>query len=760
MSTAPHHKAAELVAFDLANQIDIVCDAFEQAWQRGEEPSIATYLEGFDPAARDSLLSELLLVDHEFRTKRGEAASRDDYLRRYPEYSALIQQVDFSTVGEDAQETLREARRTGASHDAAGSQFADFQLLEELGAGASGTVWKARDLRLRRLVALKLPRQQQMNAAERARFRREGQACAQLDHPHIVTVYGVGEHERRLYIASEFIDGWSLREWLAQQRRISPLEAVTLTAQLAEALQHAHEKGVIHRDLKPANVLIDRAGKPFVTDFGLAKWTDQSVAMTLEGHVLGTPAYMSPEQARGDSLEVDRRSDVYGLGAMFYEMLTGKPPFEGEVATVIHHVIHEEPTAPLKLDAKIPRDLETICLKAMQKVPAERYPSMQALANDLRRYLAGEPILARRANLLEQSWRLVKRRRALAGMLAAALVAVTAGGFAAMLAEQNHELRGFRTVSLATDPPGARVAFVPLSTETGEPELHRRVLAKGFSPVEVDLLPGDYFVVAVLEDGRFHEVYRRVPKRGDLEPRAGFNHLYAKRLLEDQLQLEVVRIPAEDIAKGMTRIEGSENFPFGFSGSREIPPYTVSIAPFFIDNLEFSNADGTALCKGFHAAVQKAEELGKRLPSEAEYEFVATNQGTTKYPWGDDWPAAADQQPPSAPADPFGPLGQPEFDRVAMYPAVKGLVTNKAEWTIPRLLPSLFSVSASRFRSLDESRIYRGGSELTIAGDPRNTPADRDPRQRREANEQLGYPGLGFRCVRSAEPLVSYAEFE
>lgn len=780
MSTAPQHNAAELEAFDLANQIDIVCDAFEQAWQRGEEPQFATYLEGFDPAARDSLLSELLLVDHEFRTKRGEAASRDEYLRRYPEYSALIQQVDFSTVGEEAQETLREARRVGASHDAAGSQFADFQLLEELGAGASGTVWKARDLRLRRLVALKLPRQQQMNAAERARFRREGQACAQLDHPHIVTVYGVGEHERRLYIASEFIDGWSLREWLAQQRRISPLEAVTLTAQLAEALQHAHEKGVIHRDLKPANVLIDRAGKPFVTDFGLAKWTDQSVAMTLEGHVLGTPAYMSPEQARGDSLEVDRLSDVYGLGAMFYEMLTGKPPFEGEVATVIHHVIHEEPTAPLKLDAKIPRDLETICLKAMQKVPAERYPSMQALANDLRRYLAGEPILARRANWLEQSWRFVKRRRALAGMLAAALVAVTAGGFAAMLAEQNHELRGFRTVSLATDPPGARVAFVPLSTETGEPELHRKVLAPGFSPVEVDLLPGDYFVVAVLEDGRFHEVYRRVPKPGALETQTEFYHLHPKSLTEDQVVLEDVQIPAEDIAKGMTRIEGSENFPFGFSGSREIPPYTVSIAPFFIDNHEFKVEeykaqpegkyndahlknplpDDVAQPMGFHESIKNAERLGKRLPTEAEYEFVATNQGTTKYPWGDDWPAASDQQTPTSPDDPFGPVGQPEFDRVAMSPTVKGLVTNKAEWTIPRLLPTLYSGKTARFRSLEESRSYRGGSAATIAGDPRNTPADRDPRQRGEANEQLEYPGLGFRCVRSAEPLVSYAEFE
>ncbi len=620
------------------------------------------------------------------------------------------------------------------------------------------------------MVALKLPRQQHMNAAERARFRREGQACAQLHHPHIVTVFGVGEHERRLYIASEWIDGWSLREWLDQHRRISHLEAVTLTAQLAEALQHAHEQGVIHRDLKPANVLIDRAGKPYVTDFGLAKWTDQSVAMTLEGHVLGTPAYMSPEQARGNSAEVDRRSDVYGLGAMFYEMLTGKPPFEGEIASVIHHVVHDEPTPPIKRDAKIPRDLETICLKAMQKESAERYQSMQALADDLRRYLRGEPILARRANLLKQGWRLVNRRKALTGMVLASLIAVGALGMAALLAEKNHELLGFRTVSLATNPSGARVAFVPLSTETGEPELHRKVLASGYSPVEVDLLPGDYFVVAVLADGRFHEVYRRVPKQG--EQRSGSQNHRNFRLIEGgKVGLPTVEIPPTNVDAGMTRIAGSEHYPLGFEGKHDSLPYTVNIPPFFIDNHEYTVADDTkqnpvneseriVAIKPYHHAVTRAEKLGKRLPTEAEYEFVATNGGSTKYPWGDDWPSAAEGVEHVKSADPFGPVGLPEFDRVAMYPTVVGLCSNKAEWTIPRLVPRIFKPRVAELVSLETTWAYRGGSVATIQGDPRLAPEDRDPHQRGEAEEQFDYPGLGFRCVRSVAPLVSYAEFD
>jgi serine/threonine-protein kinase len=758
----PEQTAGELAEFDLANRIDIVCDAYEQSWRSGAKPKLPAFLMGFEGAARDTLVAELLLLDCELRAQQGEAASCEEYLCRFPEFATVIAGVDFSTVA-----SVPVTPKTDvAPRD---KRFAQFELLERLGEGASGTVWKARDTALRRLVALKLPHLQTMTEAERARFRREGQACAQLHHPNIVAVYQVGDEQDRCYISSELVEGWSLRDWLAKQGRLSHVEAVTLVAQLADALQHAHEQGVIHRDLKPANVLVDHQGKPHLTDFGLARWTDQSVALTMEGHVVGTPAYMSPEQARGDAVSVDRRTDVYGLGAILYELLTGKPPFAGDMASVIQRVMNVDPPAPAKVDAKVPRDLETICLTAMQKSPAERYPSMQALGDDLRRYLAGEPIAARRTSLVGRSVRFAKRHKTLTGLVAACLVAAGALWGIAILAERNYRLQGYKTVAITTDPPGARMAFIPLSPDTFEPELYRKILAPGVSPVEIDLLPGDYLVVAVTADGRFHEVYRRVLQA--VSGRHPGRHLNSWLLEDGKLGLSTVLLPAAVDHAGMTRIAGDESFPFDMTGAGAKLTYSLEIRPFFVDNTEFTVADdqenrdrransaaGSAQVEPFAKAVSEAENRGKRLPTEAEYLYLATNGGTTKYPWGDDWPTAVAIKPPET-GDPFGPVGTPAFDKAIRYPTVVGLVSNKAEWVMPRLVPK-YLASVQRQDVTLETQVYRGGSAATIAGDPRVTPEDRDPHLRGEANSKGIYPGLGFRCVRSAEPLVSYDEFE
>lgn len=769
MHDEPARSASELNGFDLANRIDIVCDAYEQSWRSGAKPKLAAFLMGFEGDSRDSLAAELLLLDCELHAERGENASREDYLRRFPEFATIIAGVDFSTVSA----APAKPKNTVAPSD---KRFAHFELLERLGAGASGTVWKARDTSLRRLVALKLPHLQTMTEAERARFRREGQACAQLHHPNIVAVYQVGDDEGRGYISSELIEGWSLRDWLARQGRLSHVETVTLVAQLADALQHAHEQGVIHRDLKPANVLVDHQGKPHLTDFGLARWTDQSVALTMEGHVVGTPAYMSPEQARGDAVSVDRRTDVYGLGAILYELLTGKPPFEGDMASVINRVMNEEPPAPTKVDAKVPRDLETICLKAIEKSPAARYPSMQALGDDLRRYLAGEPIAARRTSLAGRSVRYVRRHKTLTGLVAACLLATGALWGIKVMADRNYRLQGYRTVSITTDPPGARLAFIPLSPETFAPELYKKTLAPGVSPVEIDLLPGDYLVVAVLADGRFHEVYRRVPKPG--ERSLVYSNALTFYLREGGVvKFDRFSIPALDVVQGMTRVEGKENFPFGPRESDGSSLQAVNIRPFFVDRHEYTVQerrdsghdrfaawiealpDTAALPAEFHRAGNAAEILGKRLPTEAEYEYLATNGGATKYPWGDDWPDAAESVEPHESGDPFGPVGTPAFDKAARYPEVVGLVSNKAEWVMPRLAPRDFSMAQRPDVTL-ETQVYRGGSAATIAGDPRVTPEGRDPRLRGEANSKVTYPGLGFRCVRSVAPLVTYDEFK
>ena len=339
MNRAPQLDGSESAKLPPTDQIDLVCDAFEDAWSRGERPQIEDFLDRCDAPAKELLLAELLLVDREFRIKRGEIAGRQDYQQRFPGYSTIIDALEFATIDDRGRKGSFASRvQTTAT---AGSKLAHFELLEEIGSGASGTVWKARDTRLRRIVAVKMPRQERLAIPERERFLREGQACAQLRHPNIVAVHEVGEDHGRVFIVAEFIEGLNLRQWL-DQRRPKPREAAELAAQLAEALHHAHEQGVIHRDLKPANVLIDSDGRPHVTDFGLAKWTTDSAGMTVEGNILGTPAYMSPEQARGDAVHVDRRSDVYGLGALLYEMLTGQPPFQGDVTAIVHQVIHDE----------------------------------------------------------------------------------------------------------------------------------------------------------------------------------------------------------------------------------------------------------------------------------------------------------------------------------------------------------------------------------------------------------------------------------
>lgn len=730
-----------MYSFHLANHIDIVCDAYERSWRSGANPNLIDFLTGFEADVRETLFVELLYLDCELRAHNDEQLTHEFYLSRFPEFASAIANVDLSQV----------SVKPASSRDSIAGcvvRFAHFELLEQLGNGSSGIVWKARDTSLRRMVALKLPRLQNMTEPERARFRREGRACAQLLHPNIVVIYQVGDEENCCYISSQLIEGWSLRDWLVHHGRLNHVEAVTIIVQLANALQHAHEQGVIHRDLKPGNVLVDHEGKPYLTDFGLARWIDQSVALTMDGHIVGTPAYMSPEQARGDAVSVDKRTDIYGLGAILYELLTGQPPFEGEMASVMHRVLNYDPPSPAKVDTKVPLDLETICLKAMEKLPSDRYQSMQALADDLRRFLSGESIAARRLGWFGWSLRFVRRHKALTALFIACMFTVAALSTVAVLAEKNYRLQGFRKVSIATDPPGARIAFIPLSNETFAPMLDHRVIPPGFSPIEVDLLPGDYFVVAVMEDGRFHEVYRRVPKENDRSHGQTFHLSY--ELVDNKLiRLKPIKIPSKSVDTDMIRVQGNDYFPFGKKNKEKSLPYTVMIRPFLIDTHE------SAQNPSFNAAIARAEALGKRLPTEAEYEYLATNGGTTVYPWGNRWPSnlrvSAQKESGSTVA--------PAFDKVTAYPEIVGLCSNKAEWLIPQFVPAIFDRMQRREVTLD-LQVFRGGSEATIAGDLRLTPKDRSPRFHGEVSDKGEFPGITFRCVRSVKPLVSFREFD
>ncbi|HEY1067578.1 MAG TPA: serine/threonine-protein kinase, partial [Pirellulales bacterium] len=371
-----------------------------------------------------------------------------------------------------------------------------FDQLEVLGRGGMGLVFKARHAVLGRTVAIKVPFGAAAGSDERSRFLREARSAARLRHAHICPIHEIGEVAGRPYLVMAYIAGETLEEKLSA-RPIEPIHAAKLTADLALAIQYAHEQGVVHRDLKPSNVMIEEGtGQPLLLDFGLAKeLSSEKSDLTHTGQIMGTPCYMAPEQARGRVDLVGPKSDVYALGAILYRMLAGRRPFDGPLGEVLHRVQHEPPPLPRSFDKRVPRDLETICLKAMAKAPEERYATAGALAEDLKRFLSGEPIRAKRTPLLVRAGRYARRNPLVTALILLVAVSVGAAMFliaalsaagAGKLSQQAfvQSLAGVRVAGTPTSDVSSRAAaWLATANDEREREEIRRSIIKQLGEV-------------------------------------------------------------------------------------------------------------------------------------------------------------------------------------------------------------------------------------------------------------------------------------
>ncbi|MBM3998018.1 MAG: tetratricopeptide repeat protein [Planctomycetes bacterium] len=572
----------------LARRIDSACDRFEAGWLSGSRLAIERLLEGMAGDERGECLAALVALEIELRRAAGESPLLDEYLARFPDHRSLLRfafhtrrtprdsRTDCATVGFDTRSPTERPIVAG------------FELLEELGRGGMGVVYKARQTALDRIVAVKVLRGADWSSPEReSAFLDEARALARLHHPRIVSIFEVGRHASGPFMAMEFVDGNSLARRLAGAP-MPPRDAASLAVRIAEGVEHAHAQGIVHRDLNPSNVLVTAAGEPKVADFGLVKWFTRDAMSTESGLVVGTPSYMSPEQAAGRR-DVGPATDVYGLGAILYELLTGRPPFRGASPLLtIDQVRDLAPVAPTRLQPNVPRDLENICLQCLGKEPRQRYAGVGALREDLQRFLDGRSVSARPVGRLVRAWRWARRNPVVASLAAAVVAAILLGfsGTLWQLNRANRHLASAQDAQRSFERNYRRASeLVELLTTISSSDLAR---VREANPVRKRLLAEaeSYYRLFLTEEHAGPQTWRDLAltllRLGDVEREMGSEDA-ALRCYQEALDLErqaFAADPTEKLARahvagmlqnmaGILRFRGEEGFVRAIAAQRE-----------------------------------------------------------------------------------------------------------------------------------------------------------------------------------------------
>jgi serine/threonine protein kinase len=701
----------------------------------------------------------------------------------HPERRESLSDAELAGV-QTVPESVSAASDGSAGRSAPGlTQLEGFEHISEIDTGGMGVVYRAWQTRLRRSVALKCLRPEFAQDPERLRrFQQEVLLSAGLTEPGILHVYGVLEKDGAPILVLPYIDGCDLNKIISQRRQlrdgkgVSDPHPVALKSQrdfvsrvlplfdrILDALVGLHGADILHRDLKPSNILVDKNGNGWLTDFGLAR-LDRPDSATHKRQVLGTRGFMSPEQWEGDG-DVDVRTDVFAMGVTLYETLTLDLPYgKARITTA---------TPPARLSKPqrrfLPSNIDLVLLKAIHPNRELRYQTAADLRDDWQRVRKGH--LPRKVDVS-----LKRRVRHFAGRRASQVTAAVAVMLVAVLAAlpRTSEPNKYRRVHVITEPAGAKVALVRFNPDNGKLEFDKALQPDGKTPLDIPAVePGDYFVVAEVPGHGFHEVYRRVPARGEIMPdfARDFAHIaFTER--DGVIDLPLISVPKSTVAEGMAFFPRRE-FTMGSSdfGPYEAPPHRRTVRAFYLDKTEVTVAEFNRISKdipealrlkspkngnavqnvSFDAAVRYAEETGKRLPDEVEYEFAATNGGKTAFPWGDD----SDRITPRV----YGPVGSPAYDRALDNPSVCGLFSNVAEWTSSwhepypgvERRPDL----QAKFRN---ERIVRGGPMSVVEGAPGpRVPGERlhwQARYRFALDRGSSYSGLGFRCARSVEPSI------